>query len=268
MEINYNEVFGVGAKAQELADPEPENNGAGAEVPEVAEPTVDDKGQDDNARFAAARRKAEAEKAAEIAKKNKEMDTLIAGLGLTDANGAAITTKAQYDAYKKSRDDATKAENARKLGTTPEELDKIVEASPQMKAAKEREAQFAKAETERRLNTELAEISKLDPTVKGFDDLAAQENFGDVLEKVQRGYSLVDAYKLANMEKLASSKAAAAKQKAMNSAASKAHMQPLGTNAGKAPIPVPEKTLEYYHRFCPGMSDEDIAKHYNKTKGK
>lgn len=262
MEINYNEVFGIGGKAPEVTDPAPEDNGEGGKVPEVTAPAVDDKQTaEDNAKYAAARRKAETQK-------NAEMDALIAGLGLKDTNGAAITTKAQYDAYRKSRDDAEKAENARRLGTTAEELDRIIEASPQMKKAKEREEQYAKAETERRLSEELSEIAGIDPTVKSFDDLAGQENFGEVLAKVQRGYSLVDAYKLANMDKLASSKAAAAKQKAMNSAASKAHMQPLGNNAGKAPIPVPKETLEYYHRFCPNMSDEDITKHYNKSKGK
>lgn len=262
MEINYNEVFGIGEKAPEVTDPAPEDNGEGGKAPEVTEPAVDDKQtKEDNARFAAARRKAETQK-------NREMDALIAELNIKDASGAAITTKAQYDAYKKSREDAEKAENARRLGTTAEELDKIIEASPQMKKAKEREESYAKAETERRLNEELAGIKELDPTVGSFDDLAKQENFSEVLEKVQRGYSLLDAYKLANMDKLASSRAAAAKQKAMNSAASKAHMQPLGNNAGKAPIPVPKETLEYYHRFCPNMSDEDITKHYNKSKGK
>lgn len=128
-----------------------------------------------------------------------------------------------------------------------------------MRDARAREDRHAKEETERKLNEELAQIAKLDPGIKSLDDLAKTEHFDEIVAKVQRGYSLTDAYTLANIGKLN----AAGRQKALN-AAGKDHLRALGGDTGGAPVTVPKAVLDSYHMMLPHMSDEDIAKDYAK----
>ena len=80
----------------------------------------------------------------------------------------------------------------------------------------------------------------------------------------RRAQTLSDAYKLVNYEKLQQKAIAAEKQRTLNAQAGKSHMTPTTKAHGQALAPVPEAEREMYRLFNPTMSDEDIARDYNK----
>ena len=122
MDIDYSEVFGLepetGEEAQEVTAPAEqgaeEQESAAPAVEEVAQPPEDqaDEGgkTEDDARYAAARRKAEAERDAEIERIRREsqeetrraIDEAIRSSGMTNPyTGQPITSKEELDAYQR-----------------------------------------------------------------------------------------------------------------------------------------------------------------------
>ncbi|MBO7377124.1 MAG: hypothetical protein J6V01_08510, partial [Clostridia bacterium] len=84
---SYSEEYDEGAEEQETAEPaEEEENDIGAEEQEVAEPAEEEAEQsaEENARYAAARRKAEAERDAAIAEAQAEMENRIVSMGIVN----------------------------------------------------------------------------------------------------------------------------------------------------------------------------------------
>ncbi len=299
-EINYGELFGVdgssetssqtetdaGVNEQEATEPaEVNENGEtesdvaeGAEADGAADGEKAVQSKEENARYAAARRKAEAERDAAIAKAKTEaqadaqkvIDEAYRDMGLTNPyTKKPITTKAEYDAYKQQRDIEQKAAFIKKAGMTDEEFQSFVANLPEVKAASEKlaaaeEAQRAARETEAkaRIDAQIKEIGAMDPSIKSVADLKKMENYDRFYQLVKIGNSFVDAYKLANMERLTAASVNASKQAALNSVASKQHLSATSTR-GQGSVSVPAAVLEQYRAFNPKATDAEIARHYN-----
>ena len=307
MDIDYNAVFGLDEIAEEAeesaevavgteADEEIEE-GAGVEAQEVAEPEevdedaygTDDDGTEEeadasvsdgkqsaaeNAAYAAARRKAEAQRdlAVESAKADaaKEMDSLIKSLGLRDSSGKAITTKAEYDADQAARRQAEIDRQLSRTGLSREALSDVIKAMPEVKAATEaaREMTAARLEAEKikqkaAFDAEMKFISDSDPTVKSVEDLKAKPYFSDMYEKIKAGYTLSDAYRLATYDDHSRSVADKAAAQAQAKAAGKAHMRPIQSR-GSSATSVPAEVLNEYKLFFPTASDAEIARMYSR----
>ncbi len=295
-DIDYGALFGVdeGGNGQEVAEPavETENGAEGGEDREVAVPGVEDieaeavgdtveAGQSpaENARYAAARRKAEAERDAAIkaAKEEAEkeaaarVDEVIAGLSLSNPyTGAPIRTRAEYEAYRTEVEAEQKKSVLKKSGMSDEEFEAFVQSLPEVKAAKEARARAedaAKAAKEReakaKIEEQLREIGALDPSVKTLSDLTKTENYEKVYEYVQKGYTITDAYKLANFERLTGSAAAASRQAFLNAQAGKSHLSSTVTR-GTGAITVPEDVKAEYRAFNPEATDAEIQRHYQR----
>ena len=290
--IDYGEVFGVDMSE---ATEEAQDTGAGAEEQEVTDPAeetddtteetggaeVTESGQSaqDNARYAAARRKAEAERDAAVAKakeealleKQKAVDEVYKDLGLTNPyTKKPITSKAEYDSWKQQADIEKKSMVAKKSGMTDGEFNEFVANLPEVKAAREAKAQAeetmkqAQAEQAKvKLDKQMAEIQKLDPSIKSLDDLRTMENYEEFYDRVKRGQSLVEAYKLTNFDKLTKATADTARQAAINSMSGKSHLEKT-SGRGAGAVTVPKEILDQYRMYNPDATDAEIQKHYNR----
>jgi len=280
MEINYNEVFGIetGANEQEPAQPATDTTDAvtetaetkeGANETEAAEPSVEEQTPEENAKFAAARRKAEQERDAAVAQAKadaqRSVDETIKSLGLTNSfTGKPIETKAEYDEWKRKEAEQKKGEVAEAAGMNETEFENFINNLPQVRAANQAAETAWKQQQKMALDEQIKEIGKLDPSIKSLEDLMKdQEAYKAIYQKVQKGNSIVEAYKLVNFDKLTAAAGNAAKQAAMNAANSKDHLtatKPVGAGS----VFVPADVKEMYHQMMPDMTDAQIQEHYNR----
>lgn len=300
MEINYGAVFDVevpetttGAEETEIAAPSEETGtttatAQGAEEQEAAAPAVEETEEseqpqaeapeqepktDRDAQFAAARRKAEAERDAAIAQAKedaqKQVDEFFKTSGLMNPyTGQPITTRAEYEAYRERFEADQKAKLMEKAGITQEEFQAFVQGLPEVRAARQAKAEAEAAarqareqEAKARVDEQLRQIQAIDPTVKELGDLAKLDTYPKLYDMVKRGYSILDAYRLANYDTLTQRAAEASRKAAINSVQSKQHLKATESRGGGA-IPVPDSVLEEYRVLNPGATKEEIQKHY------
>lgn len=288
-EINYGELFGVdmSENTQEVAEPvEPEET-QGENEQEVAEPveaeqTTEEKrvqSKEDNARFAAARRAAEAERDAAIRKAQedaklsaqKTIDEAFKNSGLINPyTQKQITSKAEYDAYK-TQYEAEKRENILKqTGMSDKEFSDYVNDLPEVRAAKEAteraraaEKSAREAEAKADIDAQIKRIGQIDPSIKSLEDITKADNYSVIYGYVKKGNTIEDAFKLANYDKLVENQAKAAKQAALNLASSKEHLQ--STKAvGKGSKSVPKDEMKMFKLFNPNASDKEIQEYFNR----
>lgn len=300
MEIDYGAVFDVevpetttGAEETEIAAPSEETGtttatAQGAEEQEAAAPAVE--GEEDpeqpqteaqeqepktdrDAQFAAARRKAEAERDAAIARAKedaqRQVDEFFKNSGLMNPyTGQPITTRAEYEAYRERFEADQKAKLMEKAGITQEEFQAFVQGLPEVRAARQAKAEAEAAarqareqEAKARVDEQLRQIQAIDPTVKELGDLAKLDTYPKLYDMVKRGYSILDAYRLANYDTLTQRAAEASRKAAINSVQSKQHLKATESRGGGA-IPVPDSVLEEYRVLNPGATKEEIQKHY------
>ena len=300
MEIDYGAVFDVevpetttGAEETEIAAPSEETGtttatAQGAEEQEAAAPAVE--GEEDpeqpqtevpeqepktdrDAQFAAARRKAEAERDAAIARAKedaqKQVDEFFKNSGLMNPyTGQPITTRAEYEAYRERFEADQKAKLMEKAGITQEEFHAFVQGLPEVRAARQAKAEAEAAarqareqEAKARVDEQLRQIQAIDPTVKELGDLAKLDTYPKLYDMVKRGYSILDAYRLANYDTLTQRAAEASRKAAINSVQIKQHLKATESRGGGA-IPIPDSVLEEYRVLNPGATKEEIQKHY------
>lgn len=125
--------------------------------------------------------------------------------------------------------------------------------------AKEREAQA-------RADEELAKIRLMNPDIQGLGDILAMDTGKAFYGYVKRGNSFEDAYYLANREQIEQDKAKAARQKAMNDARGKDHLQGTGNARGAGMVSVPADEMSLFRELMPGVSEVDIQEYYNRQK--
>lgn len=263
MDIDYDELFGTeGAEETETADPSEdvqEEQPAGAKEAEPAEP----QSKEDNAKFAAIRRKAEEEAAA---KAQKQIDESFAALNMTNPyTGKAIKTRADFEEYTKATQKEKKDTVLEQTGWSDEQLQAFVDELPDVKAAKEAKQRYEQAEQQRVIDAQLAEVAKLDPSIKSLEDLQKQENYSSIyFLVVRKGLSLSDAYKLANFDKISSARASSAARQAERNVKGKEHLQPT-SQRGEGSVAVPADVMEMYKALNPKATNAEITAHYNKN---
>ena len=256
------------------ADNEESPIGEGNDSAGETEGTVNDSVQtpEENAKFAAIRRQAEAERdraiAEERAKSDAYVKNAIASLGIVSPyTGKPVTTPEEYEAYKNARAEDFKKNFKERNGLDDAGYDEFVGQLPEVVAAREAKARADAAQKEAArssVDAEIEIISKLDPDITNLESLFKTESYPEVFKRVKSGMSLSEAYKLVNYDKLQQKAIAAEKQRTLNNQAGKTHMTPTNKAHGQALTPVPDAEKEMYRLFNPDMSDEDIARDYNK----
>lgn len=115
-----------------------------------------------------------------------------------------------------------------------------------------------------RIQAEISEISKLDPTVKSLGDILNGPKGKEFYAYVQRGYSFLDAFRSANFDRLVEAKAQAARQQAGVNDRGKSHMSGAGNSRGSGAMSVPAADMAMFRAFNPNATEADIQAYYNK----
>lgn len=274
----------IAEPSEDMEDIEPEQEPDGEEpatnTEEEEEPDQPQSKQE-RARQAAARRQREKDAAIQAAvdealqqersSREQEMAEFFAAAGLRDPNreNKPITNMEEFRQYQQTFAMKQAEAELRKGKLTPETLQQIVEQTPVMQQAQqiiqqaEREKQqAAQARIQAQINAEIAEIGKLDPTIKSMQDLLASENGQKVYEYTKLGNSLVDAYWLANREKLVNKAATAATAQQSARTQSTAHLKAT-TSRGQGGVDVPAAEMALYRQMMPNATDAEIRRHYN-----
>lgn len=273
-------------EAETTSEDEDEDGEAeeGANEQEVAEP-ADDKEEtpeqtaEQRARNAQRRREREARKRqqeidqavqqalqAEREKTNAKIKDIFNWAKFQDGT-QPIETIEQMEAYRQ-RVQAGQLEKDLKAGKlTPEALQQMVAAEVAKTATPPPADDTAAVNTQfmQQVETELAEIRKYDPNIKSVADLRTldrAEAFQDAV--ANHGHSFIDAYRFVYADKIAAKQAAAAAQRAANSARGKDHLRKTGSS-GTGDVNVPDEVLRNAKRLMPNSSAEDIRKYYQKT---
>ena len=176
----------------------------------------------------------------------KQLDESIAALGLTNPyTKEPIKNKADYDAYRAKVDEDRRAKLLKKAGMSEEEFAKLAAAA---------------------MNEQMRQIHALDPEINTIEDLAKMPNYAQFYRFVkQNRLSLVEAYRLANMERLSARTAAATKQAAMNAAQSKAHLEATKARGKGGDVTVvPNDVREYYRMINPKATEAEVKADYAK----
>ena len=219
--------------------------------------------------WAAARRRAEAD-----AQKRADAEVARRCAGKTNPlTGKPITTQKEYweaiDAQNQMRRDAALKQAVK--GLSPQDaaaLEQVLKNDPE-KQRMQRQIDEMKAVQDRdlamqALNADVAEIGKLDPSIKSIDDVLNLPNVNAMIDKVRRGYSLVDAYRLLNYDSSMKASQNAGKQAARNEVRGKTHLAAHGGgsngNGGKT---IPASMLPSLKEQFPGKSIEELTKLYN-----
>ena len=182
--------------------------------------------------------------------------------------GQPITNMREYvDALSAQR----RMERERELqskGIDPSIIDKMIAENPVVMQAKQVIEKSKMSEAANALQNDLAEISKYDPNIKGINDLSALPNFPDILAKVERGASLVDAYKMVNFDAFMQHTNDAARQQAINQMRGKAHLpsQPNGVATNDDEVEVPAEIMSSWK--AEGKTEKQIRELYKSVASK
>lgn len=301
-EIKVTAPAGAGENAQEAADPAEESTNdmgdssvaattpdedaaaddtsAGENAQEVAEPAAADNAENGPQDTAAQSRAERGKQAA--ARRAREMDTaktdaqreMLAALDLTDpATGKKVTTPEEFRAYITHRDAGRTEEQLRRAGVDPDAIREAIAGDPMVKATEDAiaAAENAEAEANRRaeslsLDAAIAEVTRLNPDIRSFDDLYALPEYGDIKKLVGAGYSFGRAYEMATVDRARQG----AKQAAYNAVASKAHMTKTSGSVGDA-YTISDRQLENYRQLHPNATRAEAVaafKKYQPKKGK
>lgn len=300
MDIDYGAVFGVdlGANEQEAAAPADTNEAQGEKEQEVAVPAAEEEPAESEAengdteeadkteqtpemraKFAAIRRKAEADRDAAIAKmkadleadKQKAMDEMYANSGIYNPyTKKQITNKQEYDEYIAQRQAEQKQQMMRKAGMNEDAYKEFVDSLPEVQEA--RQAKMAAEAAQKAANEEAAKvrideqikaINAIDPSINSLEDISKMPTYDRFYELVKRGNTLVDAYRLANIDNLVQGAASASRQMAIKSANGKQHLEKTQAR-GQGAVMVPEDIKAQYLMFNPAATDAEIQAHYNR----
>ena len=248
--------------ADEGDEPADEMTLEGAEQEEAAQ-APPDAGQ--MQMLALARKQAEAEA---WSRAQQEKDALVAqayGGQVNPYTGRPINNEAELRLYQQAYREEQQQQALAAAGLSPAMLNQMIESNPAVQQAKAMVAQQQQVMGQQALDAQIRAISAIDPDIKGLGDITKMETFNQFDALVRQGYALVDAYKLANFDTLAAKRAGAARQRALNQTAGKAHLQPTQGKASGQAVTVPPDVRAMYREMNPGISDKEIAKHYART---
>lgn len=210
----------------------------------------------------------------------KELSEIFAAMGVTDRHhdGKPITNLQEFRAWQQANQAAGLNRKLKAGELTAEDLQGAIDASPVMQQAKaaldsmqaEKEAAErakAQAEFQQVMERELREINQIDPGVKTLEDalkLPTGQEFARLVN--ERGLSYIEAFKLANMERITKARAMGAAQGEAQRRHSKDHLRAIGIAGGPA-VEIPAETMKLYRELCPDMTPEQIRQDYIRTMG-
>lgn len=215
--------------------------------------------------WAAARKKAEADAKRKMDALNSRIADRFKGK-TNPATGAEIKTLDDYFAALDAQSEMRAKQQLQEKGVDPDLLDQVIRANPTVRHAEEVLAQQRQAEGERLFNEQMQKIHALDPGIKSIGDLQAMEEFGAFDAYVRSGMDMDAAFKLACFDRLTKRQAAAAKQEAINTAKSKAHLTATQGAVGQTQgVDIPADQLDRWKAFFPDATPAELREKYNRA---
>ena len=209
----------------------------------------------------------------ERAAQNARFERFLAQAGIKNAYDGGKEIKTLEDGEKWAEADrlARVERDLSKGKLTPDALRLAVEQSETVQKLQEQLSAVTAAAQESNdrqfragVEVELAEIAKLDPTVRSLADILSKEKGKQWAGYVQRnGMSYLDAYKLAFHDEIVANAQKAANAGASMRAQGKGHLKATGSR-GQGAVEVPARVKAYYREFMPHMTDAEIVADYNK----
>ena len=249
---------------QEVAEPETEvveseneNEGVNEEVTEPQTQTAEA-----NAAFANMRRQLEAAK-----RQQREVDEMYArqyGNFSNPETGQPIRSAKDYFDAMAAQERVNARAQMQEKGIDPSIIDSMIANSPVIRQAKAATAELNGLRAQQMLENDYKEILELDPSLNSAEEILNDPLMPLMMDKVARGMSLVDAYKIVNFDKLSSQKGQAAKQAAINQVKSKNHLATgAALNVADAGDEIPSNLVEKFKENFPEKSMKELKALYN-----
>lgn len=195
----------------------------------------------------------------------KEVDKKLLKIGMINPDtGEPIKDRAEYEKVRKSRHAEERHQFMKNNNMTERQYYDFVGGLPEVQAARVAEERAVNIQIETQLNDEIRQLGELDSSIKSMSDLRQSPAYGKIVELVNRGSRLVDAFKLANFDTLTQNAAEKGRQAALNSIQNRSHLTPVSKMSGNGLQSVPKAVMSQYRLFNPGASDEEIQNHYNR----
>ena len=229
---------------------------------------------EDNARYAAIRRRAEEDARRRYENEMNVMNQQIAAMcqGINHpVTGQPITNMREYVDALGAQQRMAREQELEEKGIDPSMIDRMIESNPVVMQAKQVIEKSKINEAEAQLQRDIAEVSKLDPNIKGLQDLAALPNYPAMVDLVARSggnLSIVDAYKALNFDVLMSHTNDAARQQAINQMRGKSHLPSQGTGVATEndDVEVPSEIMSRWKEQ--GKTEKQIRELYKSVAGK
>ena len=191
---------------------------------------------EENARYAAIRRRAEEDARRKYEREYSVLDQQISAMCKDvkhPVTGRPITNVREYvDALSAQQRMATQQELKDK-GIDPGVIDRMIAENPVVMQAQQVIEAAQQNDANMRLQNDIAEICKYDPNMKGFEDIAALPFFPEMCEMVgQSGgnVTLLDAYKIYGFDAYMQHQSEAGRQQAINQMRGKSHLPSQSQN--------------------------------------
>jgi hypothetical protein len=265
----------VGEEVSEAAEPtEGESEGEvegeeGEEETGAAEP--EPQSAEENARYAAIRRRAEEDARrkyeAQIGSMNQQIAAMCSGI-THPVTGQPITNVHDYiDALAIQQRQANEAELQEK-GVDPALINRMIETNPVVMQAQQVIEKNNEVMSEVALKRDIEEISKINPNIKDFNDVANLPTFPQMVDYVARyNMSIVDAYKIFNFGSAMQQTNQAARQQAINQMRGKDHLSTqTGVSQAEDYVEVPTEIMNRWK--SEGKTEKQIRSLYKTVAGK
>lgn len=256
------------AEPAEDATEASEEESSTEESTEVEESNV--QSAEENAKYAAARRRAEAE----FSQRQQAMDAEFARRFEGYENPIThqpIRNQRDYfealDAQEKLKRDAELSER----GIDPQMFEDMVSRQVNNNPIVQQAQMVMQAAQESQVQNKLAEdmkvISKLNPNLKTAEDVMNLPDAQDLISLVKNnGLSLADAYKLRHMDEILAGKSASAKQAALNTMNGTSHLNQTDSlaNTEDGLLEIPQNELAQWKRAFPHATAAELKQKYNR----
>jgi len=255
-EVDYTDTDDTAEGAAGLQEDEVMGDDNADETGSNEEGNEDDAGKIPNDVWKTSRLRAEREADERYQKKVDDFYRKVYAGYVNPFTGRAIESEADYIAYTEQAENEEKNEKLKASGIDRDTLLEVIGELPEVKAMKEIQAAQEKKFAQDSLMYCIAEIGKIDSSIKTAEDLEKSPNYEKFNAFVEKGYTLKDAFILANYERLSAGAATAAKQDAIkkivkNGASSPGSLTGSGNDKSKIDFE--------------SMSNEDFESYYEKA---
>lgn len=238
---------------------------------EVTEGTAETDAQsaEENARYAAARRRAEMEFNRRQAEEDAEYERRF-GNYTNPITGQPIRCRRDYFEALDAQETLKRNQELQSKGLDPQMFEQTVQRmvanNPTVLQAQAVMEETRRAQASNALDEDIKAIQRMNPNVKSIDDVFADPNFLAMKAHTDRGLRLADAYKLVNFDTLLANNNASVKQAAINNIKGTSHLNTTdGVSSNDDGVDIPSAELSAWKRAFPECSMKELRKKYNAT---